>query len=61
MADLNRNEKSSLVGKKSTKYGTAATKSTTVTNDDAFFKHIPKPGETLQGIALKYEVSVRKF
>ena len=58
MATNGRGEKTGL-GKfvqKQSGYGTTKTKLNVA--NDSFIKHIVKPGETVQGIALKYGVTV---
>ena len=44
--------------RKQTKYGTAAKLATT---SESYLKHYLCAGDTLQGLALKYGVTVRKF
>ncbi len=59
MAEGGRNERSSLGihTKKHTKYGSTSQSSQT---NETFLKHYLQPNETMQGIALKYGVTVSK-
>ena len=59
MAEGGRNERASLgiFTKKHTKYGSTSQSSYT---NETYIKHYVKPGETLQGIALKYGTTVSK-
>ena len=60
MAESGRNEKASLghFAKSQAKYGT--TTKSTYTNE-TYLKHTIEKGETLQGIALRYNVTVRNI
>ena len=57
MADAGKNERASLGihSKKRMTYGSTAQSSQT---NETFLKHYVKPGETMQGITLKYGVTV---
>lgn len=59
MAESGQNERASFgkIARSQTRYGTNT--KATITNE-AFVKHYVKPGETLQGIALKYSSTVSR-